>query len=586
MSRTARKASGAHFTPPALAALLAERLVKLLPTGWRALRVMDPACGDGNLLSALVDALPATSRLTLVGVEKDAASLSAARGRLGPAFRDRAEWIEGDFLELEGDGESKRSAWLGVDAIIANPPYVRTQVLGAARSQTLARRFGLVGRVDLSQAFLVAMGSTLKPGGLLALITSNRFLSTRAGTASREYLNREFELLEVVDLGDTRLFEAAVLPALVFARKHKVVRRRTGRSAVSRAKPSTTFTRIYLDEGDRSPRDAIAAIEAPCVTDIVRRAETGLFRVQQARYRVDCGELAVPEDSRQPWRLTTHGESDWLRRVEAGAATRVGEVAHVRVGVKTTADAVFISDDWEALPESHRPEPQHLRRLLRQEEAVRWRLPHSRSRSSGVHRILYPHAVKEGRREVVEYAVSSPTRTYLESHRVRLERRTYVIEAGRKWYEIWVPQDPAGWAQPKVVFPDISAEPRFFLDRDGCIVDGNCYWIVPKEGRNDDLLLLITGVANSALMTRYHDLAFPNRLYAGRRRHLTQYVREYPLPDATAPASRQLVEIVRGLTARPPSAAARCAGQQRVDRLVAEAFGVLSADDCVERRSP
>jgi SAM-dependent methyltransferase len=582
MPLTARKASGAHFTPPALAALLAERFVALLPAR-RTLRVLDPACGDGNLLAAVVNALPGTrrKRVTLVGVEKDTASLVAARDRLLKTSKRPNEWIEGDFLALVGEGHGKRPQWPKVDAIIANPPYVRTQVLGAARSQSLARRFGLVGRVDLSQAFLVAMGEVLKPGGMLALITSNRFLSTRAGQASREYLNREFELLDVVDLGDTRLFEAAVLPALVFARRRKPERRLRGteRSIRLGAAPSMAFTRIYLAESNGMQRDTKVADDASCVTELVRRAEPGLYRVQQATYRVDCGALAVPDDARQPWRLTTHGENDWLRRVEAGAAARVGEVAHVRVGVKTTADAVFIRDDWETLPESLRPEPKHLRRLLRQDEAVRWRMPHGRARSWGVNRILYPHAVKDHRREVVEYAVDSPTRAYLESHRTRLEQRKYVIEAGRKWYEIWVPQDPAGWAQPKLVFPDISPEPRFFLDRGGSIVDGNCYWIVPKKGPDEDLLLLIMGVANSTLMARYHDLAFPNRLYSGRRRHLTQYVCEYPLPDATAPASRRLVETVRGLTARPPSAAARRAGQQRVDRLVEHAFGMSSADD-------
>ena len=580
MSHTARKASGAHFTPPALAALLAERLVNLLPNGRQALRVMDPACGDGNLLAALIDALPVIrrSRVTLVGVEKEADSLSAARERFGGAWQDRAKWIEGDFLEFAEDGKSGRATWRGVDAIIANPPYVRTQVLGAARSQALARRFGLVGRVDLSQAFLVAMGKTLRPGGLLALITSNRFLSTRAGTASRDCLNREFELLEVVDLGDTRLFDAAVLPALVFARKRERGPRRTARSRTMRAASSTTFTRIYLADGERSSQETNDAVDAPSVTELVRRAEPGLFRVRDASYRVDCGALAVPADARQPWRLTTSGESEWLRRVEAGTAMRVGDVAHVRVGVKTTADAVFIRNDWETLPESHRPEPQHLRRLLRQEEAVRWRIPQGRTVAPGVHRILYPHFVKDGRREVVEYAVDSPTWAYLESHRERLERRTYVIEAGRRWYEIWVPQDPAGWAQPKVVFPDISPEPRFFLDRAGCVADGNCYWIAPKECRDDDLLLFIMGVANSALMARYHDLAFPNRLYAGRRRHLTQYVREYPLPDPDSPASRRLIETVRGLTLRPPGEAARRVGQQRVDRLVEEAFGIVDEE--------
>jgi len=44
--------------------------------------------------------------------------------------------------------------------------------------------------------------------------------------------------------------------------------------------------------------------------------------------------------------------------------------------------------------------------------------------------------------------------------------------SGREWYEIWVPQDPAAWDQPKLVFRDISEEPMFWIDHDGAVVNG------------------------------------------------------------------------------------------------------------------
>lgn len=91
--------------------------------------------------------------------------------------------------------------------------------MGTKRAQALASQFGLSGRVDLYQAFLVAMARHLRPGGILGVITSNRFLTTKGGMATRRFLRLNFEILELVDLGDTKLFEAAVLPALIFARK-------------------------------------------------------------------------------------------------------------------------------------------------------------------------------------------------------------------------------------------------------------------------------------------------------------------------------------------------------------------------------
>src|SRR5699024_5853841 len=105
--------------------------------------------------------------------------------------------------EKEQDGLKK------VDMIIANPPYVRTQVLGAEKAQDLGAKFHLKGRVDLYHVFLVAMTRHLKENGLICVITSNRYLTTAGGKDIRKFLDENYEVLEVIDLGDTKLFDAA-----------------------------------------------------------------------------------------------------------------------------------------------------------------------------------------------------------------------------------------------------------------------------------------------------------------------------------------------------------------------------------------
>ena len=65
------------------------------------------------------------------------------------------------------------------------------------------------------------MANVLKPGGTLALLTSNRFLTVRSGATLRRLLHTEFDLEAIYDLGDTKLFSAAVLPVIVMARKQQ-----------------------------------------------------------------------------------------------------------------------------------------------------------------------------------------------------------------------------------------------------------------------------------------------------------------------------------------------------------------------------
>ena len=59
----------------------------------------------------------------------------------------------------------------------------------------------------------------LNVGGIAGIIVSNRFLTTRGGASLRKRILEEFDILHVWDMGDTKIFNAAVLPAVIFLRK-------------------------------------------------------------------------------------------------------------------------------------------------------------------------------------------------------------------------------------------------------------------------------------------------------------------------------------------------------------------------------
>ena len=56
-------------------------------------------------------------------------------------------------------------------------------------------------------------------------------------------------------------------------------------------------------------------------------------------------------------------------------------------------------------------------------------------------------------------------------------------------------------------------------------------------------------VANSSFIVRYYDPAFHNKLYAGRRRFMTQYVKQFPLPSIENQAAQEAIAHTRQLVA-------------------------------------
>ena len=510
-----KKAAGATYTPKNLADFVAQQIsqtARHFPAD-RPLRILDPAIGDGELLLSLLDRL--RSDVEVYGFETDKKALEIATARIKSQFANVALHFELDnFLEfvLKHFGGSvngnlfRSSVPAAYDLIIANPPYVRTQILGAFAAQRVARQFGLTGRVDLYHAFILGMARVLEPKGIAGIIVSNRFMTTKSGASVRKALLERFNLRHIWDLGDTKLFDAAVLPAVLLVEGKNGDRLET-----------SAFTSIYqtMESAHGYVTDPIDAL-----------GEEGLVEIADGRcFRVQHGTLDTRGTPDGVWRIATETADAWLETVEAHTWGTFRDIGKIRVGVKTCADKVFIHCDWHDMSTGECPEflhPVSTHHIARRYRPLK--LDHPKQ-------ILYPHEVVGGRRQAIDLSLFPHSRAYLERHRAVLERRKYVIEAGRKWYEIWVPQDPASWEQTKLVFRDIAEKPTFWIDQNGTVVNGDCYWLTCQKPGQEDLLWLAAAVGNSTFIERFYDICFHNKLYAGRRRFITQYVEKFPLPD-------------------------------------------------------
>ncbi len=556
------KSGGATYTPKILANFVARKVVEIFnefPAG-RPLRVLDPAIGDGELLVSLLQQLADRPGLDIkvYGFETDQKALNIAAGRLRKRFPAvEVNFKSESFLEfvLEHFGaDGNRSLFSPpvpetYDLIIANPPYVRTQIMGATQAQLLAEQFGLSGRVDLYYAFILGMAQVLKPNGIAGIIVSNRFMTTRSGASVRQALFERFNIRHVWDLGDTKLFDAAVLPAVL------LVEGKNGHKLESPA-----FTSIY-QTSERASATATDPITALAGEDVIETDDGRHFRVQH-------GKLDTSGTADGVWRIATRTVDAWLATVEAHSWGSFRDIGKIRVGVKTCADKVFIRNDWQDMPEAARPE---LLKPLTTHHIARRFKPLTSDRPS---QILYPHEVVQGRRRAVDLAQYPRSQAYLEAYRPALDGRKYVIEAGRKWYEIWVPQDADAWNLPKLVFRDIAEEPTFWIDLDGSVVNGDCYWLICQSPVQTDLLWLAAAVGNSTFIELFYDHCFHNKLYASRRRFITQYVEKFPLPDPHSPLGKAIIAKAKRIYECTPSPEADQI-QKELDAMVWEVFGLV-----------
>ncbi|MEV6362839.1 Eco57I restriction-modification methylase domain-containing protein [Nocardia asteroides] len=572
-----RKRHGRHYTPPALARFLARRALLHAPRG-RELRVLDPACGDGELLLAVHHELAARAPgvpVRLTGYDLDRRAVEDAVARAAAAGVD-LDGRAGDFLTA-----SARLAAGSFDLVISNPPYVRTQQLGGSTAQLLSKQFGLRGRIDLTHPFVAVAPRLLAADGVLGLLCANRFLTTRAGANLRRILTGELHPAELYDLGDTKLFAAAVLPAITVATRapRECECRYVSAYEQLGAEPDCATGLFDALAGDSACLVAeggrVFAVEVGVLSTATpdRTSRTG--PADRPAHRAERPTRAGTAEPTSPpttsgadtvWRMSRPGVDRWLTAIAERTWRTFGDTARIRVGIKTTADRVFISDRWDQMDPA--PEPELLRQLITHHDLQPWRIGRDRGT-----RVLYPYDVMQPRRTPIDLAEFPGAAEYLRAHEQVLSGRRYVLDGGRKWFEIWVPQRPHLWRAPKLVFPDISERPRFALDRSGAVVNGDCYWISLTDlgtgAQATDLAYLLMGVANSALGLRFYDAVCGNRLYSGRRRWITQYVARLPVPDPARPASADLVARVRAVVEEGAPVA-----EAGIDEAVAAAFGV------------
>ncbi|MEC7985402.1 MAG: N-6 DNA methylase, partial [Myxococcota bacterium] len=429
MAITPEKQHGRTYTPPEIARFLSDQLCQTLPSDPAAsVHILDPSCGDGALLLALTSALlkRGYQNIQLYGIDNEPWAIEQARSQLEKTFgemvslnlkvQNYAQWVT---PYLQGDET------IFFDMIITNPPYVRTQYQGALESvQRRMKELGLKG--DLFLLFLQTLPLALKPDGRMGGIVSNKLLQTKECRGVRQYLLSRYQIEGLWDLGDTKLFEAHVLPLLFL---------------LSNKKPSKTtkMTTVYESRGKQATR-RVSRLNDLLVSEGCWGFEARCFDVNQGFLRSTNGIWTIENDRIRRWRT----------RVEERTAFRLQDCGTIRNGLKTTANKVFIR---------HRDVPVWEQQLFSSLELV---FPLVVTKDAKAYRadkpsawVLYPHDADGSLLSLEGYPLS---KRYLEMHYQTLSARSYVEQ--KKWYKHHVGQSWAVFRQPKLIWKEISRVPE------------------------------------------------------------------------------------------------------------------------------
>ena len=90
---------------------------------------------------------------------------------------------------------------------------------------------------------------------------------------------------------------------------------------------------------------------------------------------------------------------------------------------------------------------------------------------------------------------------------------------------------------------------------------------------------LALAVGNSKFIEWYYDVSFNNKLYSGRRRFMTQYVKQFPLPNPSLSVSQKIIKTVKRAYNEAHSNWVEDI-EEELDLLIWDAFG-LSREEVV-----
>ena len=400
---------------------------------------------------------------------------------------DKFDWSL-DFAEVFADG--------GFDIVVANPPYIRQELIKHLKP-SLKKVFPEVytGTADLYCFFYARALELLKKGGMLAFISSNKWLRAKYGEKLRKYIAGNCQVQSITDFGELPVFKSASTFPMIFICQE-----------TNKSNP-LTFTQVNsLD----SPY--------PNILEIIKNKGNVLHH-------------DTIKDSN--WILTDTKTFDKLKQMSTvGIPLKSYVEGHIYYGLKTGCDKAFIVNSKVR---------QEL--ISRDPNCIKVFKP-----------LIHGDAVRKYRiNRPDKWLIFAPwdfsierypsIKMHLQKYRHVLEKRPEVVQNRYQWYCLgrYGSKYHHLLVKPKIVYPEIAMSPRFTLDTEGTYTLKTVFSIPVYD-------LYLLGVLNSKCVWDYLKIFCSVLGNAEKRGRLTLqsiYINKVPIPDTFNSEKEAISKLVQ-----------------------------------------
>lgn len=556
-----RKGMGTVYTPHFIARFFVRFLrEKLSPQKFRDLKAIDPACGSGIFLRALLEeqcdftrervtseyVSEAFSNVVGIDIDKNAcqsAELSLSLLHLflvnelpqsvGIECSDAFEYVETN-TELAG----------AFDLIIANPPFVDLETQSAELRERVRAFMGQLAaaRTDLSQAFLLLGAKLAAPNGLLMYVLPRSFLIGKGAQKLRNHLSKEFDVLLLADISSIDVFPGtAAYPILL------VLRRRSEEGSVRRPPALVLKCQDFVAQGLSLALDG-TLLDGPAFAT---------YEVEQDTFGQSTWQTLPPSEAKLAARM---------RKLEP-----LSRFMRVREGAVSGADSVFLVDV------KHVPKGEEAIFLpcIRDREMRAYALPQQPSSA-----LLYPYIDGERVSETLLRNEFPKTWKLLLRSREELEKRGPVKKGTLEWWRPERPRIPENLVRPKIVTPHLVLVPRYSLDSAGMygvLRSPFMYPVDPDPG--SELLRFFLAVLNSSAC-HWHVMRHSKTYSRGYAMLEPNTLKPTPVPDPFSVADGTMLRILGLVDERLGASGEREARamESEIDAVVADLYGLTLAE--------